>query len=75
MKLIKQGELYSLDHRAGLDVQLMTARKKFRLKHGKEATGVWWNPKGFKDARAMEIVPVDPNIPPGHLWLEIDNGD
>jgi hypothetical protein len=72
VRLIKQGELYSLDRRAGLDVQVEKCIAKFRVKHIKPPVYVCWNPGPFKDGHAGIEIPVDLSVPPGHLWLELE---
>jgi hypothetical protein len=71
MKSLRQGELFSLDRRCGLDAQLQSARKRFKQKHNCEPLQIVWNPEGFKDTKALVHIVVDKTVPPGHLWLEL----
>lgn len=73
MKTLRQGELYSLDRRAGLDVQVANCIKKFQTKHGCEPSDIRWNPEGYKDTHSKLTLAVDKGVPPLHLWLELDD--
>jgi len=72
MKLLRTGELYSLDRRAGIDTQVESAVKRFTLKHGVSPVHICYNPGDlFKDKHSENAPPVDKTLPPGHLWLEL----
>jgi hypothetical protein len=71
MRTLHQGELYSLDRRAGLDVQVAKCISKFKTKHRKEPSDIRWNPGAYKDDKATVQIAVDKSVPPLHMWLEL----
>lgn len=72
MKLLRTGELYSLDRRAGLDTQVESAVRRFTMKHGCAPIHICYNPGDlFKDKLCKDPPVVDKTLPPGHLWLEL----
>jgi hypothetical protein len=68
MRLLRQGELYALDRRAGIEPQLEEMRRRFHMKHKTKPTDECWNPKGYRFECDLR---VDPTIPPGTVWLEV----
>ena len=74
MRTLRQGELYSLDRRVGLDIQVAQCIKKFQTKHKAEPVDVRWNPEGYKDPQSTLTLIVDKSVPPLHLWLELPDG-
>jgi len=75
VRTLHQGELYSLDRRAGLDVQVAKCITSFQRKHKKEPSDIRWNPGGvYQDKDATIELAVDKSVPPLHLWLELADG-
>ena len=71
MRTLHQGELYALDRRAGLDVQVAKCIASFQRKHRKEPSDIRWNPGAYKDEKSTLKLIVDKQVPPLHLWLEL----
>ena len=71
MKLLKRGELYSFDKRATPEHQYEIAVKSFVKKHKHEPLGACWCP--LPEHVGKLDLPIDKTIPPGHLWLDLDD--
>ena len=69
MKTLHTGELYAIDRRAPLDVQIKTMLKKFKLKHGCEPLQISWNPGRYHDKEAKDAPPLDKSVTPGFVWM------
>ena len=71
MKLLKTGELYSLDRRAAPETQYERAVKLFEMKHKHKPVSAQWNPGTLFKKEGLPGIAVDPHLPPGHLWLDL----
>ena len=75
MRTLKIGEVYALDRRAGLDVQIETMTKKFRRKHGYDPLNVVYNPVRYKDEKATVKITRDKTIQEDTVWMECRDKD
>jgi len=76
VRTLHQGELFAIDKRSPLDVQVAAAIKRFVTKHKCEPHDIRWNPDSYQDKHSKLTLAVDKSIPPLHMWLEMaDKGD
>ena len=72
MKFRGPGVLWSIDRRAGLDGQVDKAVEVFVMRFKKKPSHIFWNPEGYKDEKSTAKLIVHRDVPPLHLWLEIE---